>query len=310
MGQKVSQIQAVLARRCASIGDLQQHLLRAGWQRGVAQWGVLGEGGEWAAVAGFDGTMSEDLRFHRISSIELNDVAPPQDSKIDDLPHKPSSNVSNLPQRSRHSSLYYTNVFVKNSHDGRIFIDDPALAEWSIDAMAIVRRQLYRAANGTVLISFIENWAQGDDGIGTTYLLESQGASNYCDDSTPRKFPLWASLTSNKSSDEDAVEADPEQQGSQRMTISDLHLMASEVSALLNVMEDIVTIQRARRLNKLKPPHILRRNWYVSALGIPALAYFCFKMEAHGYGWDFVTYAAQKLLVFFREHVSDPLSAM
>lgn len=45
-GQKVSQLQAVLARRCASIGALQQQLLRAGWQKGVAQWGVLGQGGE------------------------------------------------------------------------------------------------------------------------------------------------------------------------------------------------------------------------------------------------------------------------
>lgn len=46
MGQKISQIQAVLARRCATIGELQEHLLRAGWRRGVAQWGVLGQGGQ------------------------------------------------------------------------------------------------------------------------------------------------------------------------------------------------------------------------------------------------------------------------
>jgi hypothetical protein len=39
IGRKVSQIQAVLARRCAAVGELQQHLLRAGWHRGVAQWG-------------------------------------------------------------------------------------------------------------------------------------------------------------------------------------------------------------------------------------------------------------------------------
>ena len=44
VGQKVSQIQAVLARRCATIGELQEHLLRAGWRKGVAQWGVLGQG--------------------------------------------------------------------------------------------------------------------------------------------------------------------------------------------------------------------------------------------------------------------------
>ena len=39
VGVKVAQIQAVLARRIGVIGELQQHLLRAGWQRGVAQWG-------------------------------------------------------------------------------------------------------------------------------------------------------------------------------------------------------------------------------------------------------------------------------
>lgn len=45
VGQKVSQIQAVLARRCATIGELQEHLLRAGWRRkGIAKWGVLGQG--------------------------------------------------------------------------------------------------------------------------------------------------------------------------------------------------------------------------------------------------------------------------
>ena len=61
IGQCVSQIQAVLARRCAAIGELQQHLLRAGWQKGVAQWGVLGQGGEWANVAGADGAIPDGI---------------------------------------------------------------------------------------------------------------------------------------------------------------------------------------------------------------------------------------------------------
>lgn len=51
-GQKVAQIQAVLARRCAVIGELQQHLLRAGWQRGVAQWGVLGKCDHYLRLSG------------------------------------------------------------------------------------------------------------------------------------------------------------------------------------------------------------------------------------------------------------------
>lgn len=54
-GKKVGQIQAVLARRCAVIGELQQHLWRASWQGGVANWGVLGGGvgGEWTSVRPF-----------------------------------------------------------------------------------------------------------------------------------------------------------------------------------------------------------------------------------------------------------------
>jgi hypothetical protein len=51
-GKKVGQIQTVLARRCAVIGELQQHLWRASWQKGVAEWGMLGGGlgGEWTSV--------------------------------------------------------------------------------------------------------------------------------------------------------------------------------------------------------------------------------------------------------------------
>ena len=54
-GKKVSQIQVVLARRCAVIGELQQHLWRASWQKGVAGWGMLGGGvgGEWTSVVRF-----------------------------------------------------------------------------------------------------------------------------------------------------------------------------------------------------------------------------------------------------------------
>ena len=43
VGIKVSQIQAVLARRCENAGELQQQLLKANWNYGVAQWGVLGQ---------------------------------------------------------------------------------------------------------------------------------------------------------------------------------------------------------------------------------------------------------------------------
>jgi hypothetical protein len=322
VGQKVSQIQAVLARRCIAIGDLQQHLLRAGWQRGVAQWGVLGEGGDWAAVSGFDGSMAtEDTRrdpFQQVSS-ELSDMPLTlKHSKLDldDMPHHhPASNVSKLPQISRHNSLYYANVFVKNMHDGRIVTDDPALAEWSVDAMVIIRRQLYRAANGMAILPYSENWAEGDDaieGIGSFPIESSSGEPSPYEKDTPnRKFPLWASLSPHMPPvDESSKTEQQQQQIEQRMTISDLPLMVSEVSDLLSVMHDVINIQRARRLEKLKPPRWLRRNWYMSAVAAPVVAYLCFKMRANADGWDMVKNVAQKMITFFREHVTEPLSAM
>jgi hypothetical protein len=91
------------------------------------------------------------------------------------------------------------------------------------------------------------------------------------------------------------------------MTISDLPLMVAEVSDLLSVMEDVINL---RRLEKLKPPRWLRRNWYMSSVAVPAVAYLCFKMRVNADGWDLVKNVAQKITYFFREHVTEPLSAM
>ena len=317
VGQKVSQIQAVLARRCIAIGDLQQHLLRAGWQQGVAQWGVLGEGGDWAAVSGFDGTMAtEDTRhapLKRVSS-ELSDMPlPPKQPKLDNLPHHPASKVSKLPQMSRRNSHYYANVCVKNMHDGRIVTDDPALAEWSVDAMVIIRRQLYRAANGMAILPYSENWAEGDDAIegsGSFFIASSFDEPFPYEKNTPnRKFPLWASLSPRMPPVDESSQTE-QQQIEQRMTISDLPLMVAEVSDLLSVLEDVINLQRARRLEKLKPPRWLRRNWYMSAVAAPAVVYLCFKMRANADGWDVVKNVTQTIISFFREHVTEPLSAM
>jgi hypothetical protein len=329
VGQKVSQIQAVLARRCATIGDLQSHLLRAGWQRGVAQWGVLG--GEWATVAGSDGRMDKTANdimapmstprpypFSRISSEIIDHMPPPSRPQ---LPRKgPMSNVSELPQHNKHNSLYYTNVFVKNNDGGHIMIDDPALAEWSVDAMSLVRRQLFRAANGLIVLPYTENWAEGDDQQRHSYdpagsvLLDSTG--NVATDETvaPGKLPLWASLRLTTEGDEDL---DPENacdgettELAHRVYISDLPLLVSEVSELLDVMDSVIQMQRARRLEKLKPMPLLQRNWYVGALAIPPLMYLAFKEAKNCNGRRFLSSIQRYVAQFFREHVIDPLYAM
>jgi hypothetical protein len=337
IGQKVSQIQAVLARRCATIGDLQQHLLQAGWQRGVAQWGVLGDGGEWAAVAGNDGSMPQDMTngpqkllrkatpFRRVSSELLVEGTVPPPPRHELPRQAPTSNVSNLPQRSQHNALYYTNVFVTRNHGGQIYIDDPALAEWSVDAMSIVRRLLYRAANGFVILPYSENWAEGDDQSLSYYDVtdsldsESQTESATDEGVVPPKLPLWASLSPHNMApveeEEEVLDvmADGQKEETtnvQRVTISDLPLMVSEVSELLDVMESIMDLQRGRRLEKLKPPFWMRQNWYVGAIVLPPLTYLCYKMAAKGFGWGFLKYTSQKLLDFCREHVVEPFLAM
>jgi ATP synthase regulation protein NCA2 len=333
VGQTVSQIQAVLARRCAAIGDLQSHLLRAGWQRGVAQWGVLG--GEWATVAGSDGRMSETTNdiisprmpttlpysFQRTSSEILEHIPPPARTQ---LPKKgPVSNVSELPQQVKHHSLYYTNVLVKNNDGGHIMIDDPALAEWSVDAMSLVRRQLLRAANGLVVLPYAENWAEGDDQSRHSYdpagsmLLETAGSAVTDETVAPGKLPLWASMRLRNDQDEhpDAfdpvhVKDDENTEQTARLQISDLPLLVSEVSELLDVMDSVIQMQRARRLEKLKPMSWLRRNWYMGALSIPPLMYFAFKEAKNGYGLHFLNSIRRYIALFFREHVVDPLFAM
>lgn len=337
VGQKVSQIQAVLARRCATIGDLQSHLLRAGWQRGVAQWGVLGEGGEWATVAGGDGRMTNETTLpnstamsppipargysmRRVTSDMMDNM--PLPGTRPQLPRKaPNSNVSEL-QTSRHNQLYYTSVFVKNYDGGHIMIDDPALAEWSVDAMSLVRRQLYRAANGQIMLPYTENWAEGDDQSRLSYdmagSLVMDGSTTGAIDETvaAAKLPLWACLRLKQEDEDDGdriiheTSHEDDAEVVTRVQISDLPLLVNEVSELLDIMDSVMQIQRSRRLEKLKPISWWIRNWYVGALAFPPLVYFGFKASKNGFGIDFLKYSAKKFADFCQEHVVDPFFAM
>ncbi|CAJ1950574.1 unnamed protein product [Cylindrotheca closterium] len=343
VGQKVSQIQAVLARRCVTIGDLQQHLLRSGWQQGVAKWGVLGDGGDFAAVTGFDGRMpapendsdetnNQTSRFgartprikssiSRVSS-ELSELPLPPPPSASDMPRQtPASKAGKLPHQRRPSSIYYTDVSVRNTFNGQIVTDNPALAEWSVDAMSLVRHQLYRACNGRVTLPFVENWAQGDD-----QSLSYASVHNFVDDSTAvtnesigdKKLPLWATVTPQSvapgGSNAPVTDADDtapnEEAVKYRVTISDLPLMVQEVAELLDVMEGVMQIQRNRRLDKLKEDSKIRRSWYVVALAIPSIAYVMFKTRDEQYGMGYLKYAAEKLVEFCQEHVVSPLWAI
>ena len=93
--------------------------------------------------------------------------------------------------------------------------------------------------------------------------------------------------------------------------ISNLPLMMNEVSSILDVMEDSMHIQRARRLEKLKPPSWWRQNWFLVAMGPPTLTYLLYNnLIGKGQTWNVVRYAAEKMLAFSREHVVEPCYAL
>ena len=504
VGQRVSQIQAVLARRLAAIGELQHHLLRAGWQRGVAHWGFLGEGGNWAAVDGTDGRMidddGDDCSHHNSFDEDDSDhdeyeddeednnmilyeeqqddqhydsehffAADPQpdhnttmmnnnnvnnkfnDNNVNntiikpldlhqsvhhqqqqyrnhryrllrrehseasvgsiglhiDVPPLPPPGLSNTPRRavasarmSQHnerrkqgSSLYYTNLHVRKRNGGHIQKNDPAMAEWSIDALALIRSQLIRAANGKIALPYSENWPFNQQHVVTTgnaSVVEDQISLAALDRGNQNGMPAWAGMkyiTSSSSSktrsrmesrgsccfsvsehvdnnhhdrtnsggsihgtagasytetfpkigadcfeshplgeeETPKVEAHskPKRRSPSQMSmsstvkeravvgISNLPLMMNEVSSILDVMEDIMDIQRARRLEKLKPPSWWRQNWFLVAMGPPTLTYLLYNnLIGKGQTWNLVRYATETMLAFSREHVVEPCYAL
>jgi hypothetical protein len=319
VGNKVSQIQAVLARRCAAIGELQQHLLQAGWQRGVAQWGVLGQGGQWAAVAGFSGSIPDDASpkkkvtesLYRTMSRDIADIAfEPQETH--DLPHSTSRiGLSESEYGTTDRGAQTANVLVRKKHGGGIFVDDPAfLADWSVDGILLVRNQLFRAANGLVPLPYETNWRVDSSSQGEPGILVS------------RKMPQWAcEVIKAKLDASDKVKRQPDAdeylssepeviENSVDTTISDLPLMVAEVSDLLDVMEEVMAIQRQRRLDKLRPPRWLRRNWYIVATLIPTVGVFGIEIARKGYTKEVVLFVFDRISSFFRERLRDPAVAM
>ena len=327
MGRKVSQIQAVLARRCSTIGELQQHLLRAGWQRGVAQWGVLGEGGQWAQVAGCKGAMERDLSqlpdttasirdsayLRRLSSefdqSSLHVAEAPNHEGLRSPSMQPT--ISNLGEhvkgQDNEKEAYYGhgNVFVNNTADGTIFADDSALAEWSIDAILLIRSQLNRAGNGKIKLPFADNWAGYDKSlcIGDERWISSA----LLDEGETRTLPRWADFRTPTAEDGGGQSIDAPKM---KVVISNLPLLAAEVSELLNSMEEIMEVQRERRLNKLKPPQWARRNWYITTMTVPAVGYFLMKVFRDGYGRMLAKFFVEQVGSFVKEHVTDPLASM
>lgn len=336
----------MLARRVAAVGELQSHLLRAGWHRGVAQWGVLGQGGQWAPVAGFDGYMPDHP--------DLNPKSTPRNSRTvfdhsttnDSGPFSPDLSVQNTPipsasQRKQidekeiqiiveqqnmvhnvdkllrpsagipenESSFRVTEkpvrqsshaqVFVGRKHGDGIYVDDPGfLAEWSVEAISLVRRHLFRAGNGKVSIPYESNWIyENRSSSGMKTMFRQKNITNTCN------LPLWA-----REMNHNLVSSLPD--GRTGITITDISLLVAEVQELLDIMEGLMEVQRQRRLDRLRSPSWFRRNWYILATVLPSLAFVLRRLGTKGYGKQVIRFTIQKVSTFFRERVTDPIVAM
>uniref|UniRef100_A0A7S2LGP4 Uncharacterized protein n=1 Tax=Leptocylindrus danicus TaxID=163516 RepID=A0A7S2LGP4_9STRA len=369
-GLKVSQIQAVLARRCAAVGELQQHLLRAGWTRGVAQWGVLGQGEQWVKT-GADGFM-EDRSVHTSNETNAMTTTPiikkqstarnimtRSKSGHELLEHSniigattPGSIVrkkSNRRQRQQQQSrknnagnaMYMhtdTNIVVGNTRGGRIITSPPALVAWSVDAVRVIRDQLYRAGNFNMEVPYAENWPREE------YYMHGREPSSH-DMDRDHVLPLWATMDSsrpcsssasngnrallesysnannlddlNTSVEADEVASNGSSSNHHQLTtlnnktnlaISNLVLMSEEVNELLNEIDVQMAEQRKRRLEKLRPPSRWKRNWYFAALGAPVAGYVVYTLAKDNWGIILLKHVLSKMKSFYAEHVYEPLT--
>lgn len=207
------------------------------------------------------------------------------------------------------ASLGYGHSVVVNEIGGKIITDDPGLAAWSVDAMRLVRELMFRCAGGLVPLPFPENWVDLTDEDGNDLIIPPG------DVDLSHKVPTWASLPGtprrgvvDPTADQYSVDQWEAEQDA--IVISDLSLMADEVSELLNAMEVMVAIQRQRRLEKLRPPSPLRRNWYIGAAGLPVVVFFLDRLLRKGYGKLIASYIVERISQIYEEHVYNPLSAM
>jgi hypothetical protein len=345
VGNHVAQIQAVLARRCAAIGELQEHLLRAGWQRGVAQWGVLGQGGQWAPVAPgiIDGSGESSSSPSASTSRKDNTTAQQREQTIGGHRHCPmdddsesrfdfddtvpmgSSQISTSeptrrPQQAGSSSAARSaRIVVRKRDGGGIFVDDTSfLVKWSVEAILLVRKQLARAGNGLIAIPYGTNWIDTSCDAAAIVATDSPKADSPHDEEiviTPPDepayglLPIWASEAFGRaeSSDEINLPTNGENNNnSSQLAITDLPLMMEEVSELLNIMEEVVLVQRHRRLERLRPPAWWRRNWLTLVTGVPLGVWLLYK----GYTTHLIRRGIRHVKSFFRERLREPLIAM
>ena len=205
--------------------------------------------------------------------------------------------------KQQFNSVYYghSSVFVKNFSGGNISINDSAIASWSVDAIRVVRDQLYRAGNIGLKLPFYKNWPNETlyfEGNENNEAKHDSGGEHHHESPS---LPIWAvrKVPSKESTSPNG-----------EVVITDITIMATEVSELLDSIESQMEIQRNRRLPKLRPPKALSRSWYLIGVGVPALGYIAYRLYTDRLYIDLSRHIILKLSSFYNEHFSEPIRSM
>ena len=214
--------------------------------------------------------------------------------------------IDNPAKRNQHGSgldpSFVVGTDVSTTITRSIVTDQESLVTWSIDAIRIIRDQLYRAsssAESVTKLPFAEHWPNERE----YFCMTGEGGL----DSTAEvcNLPSWASYADGQSpSISGAVHTNAS------VDISDVGQLTNEVCALLQAIETHLEQQRARRLCRLLPPSRARRNWYLVALGIPVSFYMTYKLlQKHG-GLYLMKTCMTQISDIYRNHVAEPLNAI
>jgi hypothetical protein len=195
-------------------------------------------------------------------------------------------------------------IFVRKGHGGGIYVDDPGfLALWSVQTIALVRRHLYRAGNGMILIPCQSNWINVDAEEAGEVIIEA---------AIDQELPHWAGKTDHENISSGATTLDTNEARFHRghkqthVTITDLPMMVGEVQELLDTMQDVMDIQRRRRLEKLRPPNWFRYNWYIIAAMFPPAVFLTRNFNVR----MLLSRCMEGIKSFYRERLQEPLMAM
>lgn len=260
----------------------------------MAEWGIIGDGWKWATlVGGNKWILDNDILQPVVGSVDDTAVVASQNntSALEDDPIKDSMLLNN--SFSDVSSALYRSA--SHGNNTEIVSNEPALAEWTIDAVHMVRSQLYeQQGDAHHLLPYDENWNR--------------------ESTDSERLPMWAldveRQFSTNSFDEKKEQPKVLRRQSStptKLRISNLPLMAAEIKDLLSIIESQAAEQREHRVRVICPPSKLSRNWYIICGSLPIVGFVSYKFLKDGWGARLCKQIFLNIKEFYVEHVAEPV---